>query len=162
MRVADIAIHPLSGEQLERVQGFFRRIDTPAYRAHFAPHPFTDEEARRVCAHAGRDLYVGVFVEGPPAEMVGYGMLRGLDEGYEVPSLGLCVLAEQQGRGIGRELLAHLLRACAERGATRAMLKVKRDNPAARALYESTGFVFRDHDRDFLVGYRALAGEGDR
>lgn len=153
-----LTIHPLSAERLDRVRAFFRAIDSDAYLLDFAPHPFTDVEAQRVCGYAGRDLYVGVFARAGDGAMVGYGMLRGLDEGYEVPSLGLCVLAAQQGRGIGRMLLEHLLQACAERGAERAMLKVKRGNAVARALYESAGFRFEAHSRDFLVGYRALVG----
>lgn len=155
------AIHPLSEDRLDLVRSFFRMINTDSYLLDFAPHPFTDKEALRVCGHKGRDLYIGVFADGAMTKMVGYGMLRGLDQGYSVPSLGLCVLEAYQGQGIGRALLGYLLKACADRGTSRAMLKVKRDNVGARALYESMGFVFQDHDQDFLIGYRTLAADDD-
>jgi len=152
-----VAIHPLAPAHLERVRAFFVRIDTQEIRDQFAPHPFTDAEASRVCNHQGRDLYVGVFLENGQGRMVGYGMLRGLDAGYEVPSLGLCVVPGFQGKGIGRLLLDYLLRTCAERKAQRVMLKVKKDNPEARALYESVGFRFVEYDTAFRVGHLDLA-----
>ena len=75
-----IQIVPLSEEHQGSVCEFFRQIDNPTYRGNFAPHPFTDAEAHRICAHQGRDMYVGVFALTIPEQMVGYGMLRGLDE----------------------------------------------------------------------------------
>ena len=157
-----IVIRPLSENHSNLVCAFFRQIDTPAYRENFAPHAFTDAEGHRVCAYEGRDMYIGVFSQGPPVRMVGYGMLRGLEEGYSAPSLGLCVVEDYQNQGVGRKLLTYLLTACAERGAVNAMLKVKRDNPTARALYESAGFRFKDYDREFLIGNCAIARTAHR
>ena len=85
--------------------------------------------------------------------MVGYGMLRGLDEGYSIPSLGLCILKEFQGVGVGRMLLNHLLNESAARGAKSVMLKVKESNSIARALYVSQGFIFTKHDPETLIGF---------
>jgi ribosomal protein S18 acetylase RimI-like enzyme len=42
------------------------------------------------------------------SRIVGYGMLRGWDEGYSVPSLGILVRAEACGQGIGKLLMEHL------------------------------------------------------
>lgn len=146
-------IRPLEPADADALAAFFRCINTSDYRRAFAPHPFTAAEAGRVAGHRGRDLYVGVFAG---ETMIGYGMLRGLDEGFAVPSIGLCILAAYQGQGLGRQLLHYLIGASSERGAEEAMLKVRRDNPVARSLYEAGGFSFRDYDAEFLIGRRAL------
>lgn len=56
--------------------------------------------------------------------------------GPDVPEVGMAVLATHRGRGIGRAMLAHLL----DRHPVMS-LSVDADNRAARALYESFGFV---------------------
>ena len=60
----------------------------------FHPHPFTAEKARELCAYRGDDVY-GVLVEGEVVHA--YAMLRGWDEGYQVPSLGIVVGAHARG-----------------------------------------------------------------
>jgi ribosomal protein S18 acetylase RimI-like enzyme len=146
-------IRRLSQTDLCSVCEFFLRINFPEYHVNFAPHPFTDQEAQRVCLYQGKDLYVGVFANGSSPRMVGYGMLRGLDEGYSIPSLGLCILKDFQGVGIGRMLLNQLLNESAGLGAKCVMLKVKKSNSIARGLYESKGFTFTDHDPETLIGF---------
>ena len=70
---------------------------------------------------------------------VGHGMTvieRGLAE------LGAIILApEARGRGLGRALVAGLMRFAYEQGAAQAYLQVEHGNAAAIALYESLGFV---------------------
>ena len=147
-------IRPLIAGDQPRLAALFRQIDSERYLEDFAPHPFTETEAERVCSRPGRDLYVGVSED--EGALVGYGMARGWEEGYDVPSLGLCILESHQGLGFGRALMDYLVAACRERGAGRVRLKVKGDNAGARALYENAGFALEPFDDDFLVGYRAL------
>lgn len=70
---------------------------------------------------------------------VGFGMTvieRGMAE------LGAIILApEARGKGLGRALVAGLMRYAFENGAARAYLQVERGNAPAIALYESLGFV---------------------
>ena len=47
--------------------------------ASFHPHPLTRESARQLCEYQGRDLY---FVAICDSRVLGYGLLRGWDEGY--------------------------------------------------------------------------------
>ncbi len=56
--------------------------------------------------------------------IVAYGMLRGWDEGYETPSLGIAVHSEWQARGVGRRMMEHLHQVARVRGAKRIRLKV--------------------------------------
>ncbi len=55
--------------------------------------------------------------------------------------LGMGVVAEHRGRGIGRELLRAALENAREMGLTRVELTVREGNAAARALYEKAGFA---------------------
>ncbi len=57
----------------------------------------------------------------------------------ETPELGLAVLPDYRGRGIGSELLDRVLQSARERFAA-VSLSVRSDNPVLR-LYERSGFV---------------------
>ena len=54
--------------------------------------------------------------------------------------MNICVTPESQGRGLGRELLSHLLDLAKEYGASIALLEVRPSNNIAVGLYESMGF----------------------
>lgn len=134
---------------------FFRQIDTPEYKKDFAPHPFNEEHARFVCHYEGKDAYYSVLLD--EEEVVAYCMLRGWDEGYDIPSLGLCVLKKYQGIGLGRMIMNFLEVLSRLRGCSRVMLKVKKDNAAARNLYSDQGYVFKEYNEDFLVGFKDIS-----
>ena len=69
--------------------------------------------------------------------VIGYaGLARGADGVSGVQTIG--VAPGDQGRGIGRALLADLLQAA---GPDRVMLEVRTDNGPAISLYESVGFA---------------------
>jgi hypothetical protein len=57
----------------------FQEIDPTFFR----PHPFTEDEARGIAGRTGDDVYALLVEDGRP---IAYGMLRGWDEGYAVPS----------------------------------------------------------------------------
>jgi len=70
-------------------------------------------------------------------------LLTGDDKGYgyvddKTPELSVAVLPEYRGKGVGRELLTHLIEAAKARY-TAISLSVSPDNPALR-LYRSLGF----------------------
>ena len=54
--------------------------------------------------------------------------------------LNLCIHPEQQGAGLGRELLSHLLAQAAAGKVRSVFLEVRASNAAAIALYDTTGF----------------------
>lgn len=113
----------------------FAAID-PTY---FHPHPLTPDEASRIIAHDGRDLYV--------ATESAYGMLRGWDEGYEVPSLGIAVHRDRYGQGHGRAMMAELHRLAMEHGAPSVRLRVHPENVRAIRLYLSMGYEDMGEER---------------
>jgi ribosomal protein S18 acetylase RimI-like enzyme len=90
---------------------------------------------------------------------VGYvavGRPTGLESNQHVADIrGLAVAPDHQGRGLGRALVEAGLALARERGARKVRLRVLGPNTAARALYESCGFVVEGILRDeFLLGGR--------
>lgn len=132
---------------------FFRDIDAAGDEQHFHPHPLTDEEAYRLAHYSGKDLYY-VLIDG--STILGYGMLRGWDDGFQEPSLGIVIHPSSRGMGLGR-LFMHFLHAAARwRGAREVRLKVYPENKHAVALYEALGYAFRGREQGQLVGFFSL------
>jgi ribosomal-protein-alanine N-acetyltransferase len=104
---------------------------------YFHPHPFDRVTASRITRYSGSDVYFGFFWQ---EELVGYAMLRGWDEGYEVPSFGVAVAPGHSGLGVGGELLQTCIKEARARGARKMMLKVHIANRRARRWYLSSGF----------------------
>ena len=110
-----------------------------------------------------RDYVVALAADGSVA---GY---AGLDLAGDVADIMTIATAPAyQGRGIGRLLLAELVRRAIQFGAEALLLEVRSDNTAARALYDRNGFevisvrrrYYRPGDVDALVMRRLLAKEG--
>jgi ribosomal protein S18 acetylase RimI-like enzyme len=131
---------------------FFSDLRAAGDDRFFHPHPFTAEEAARICGYAGRDLYFAAVA----GRVLGYGLLRGWDEGYEVPSLGVAVHPTARGTGLARAFMHYLHAAAAVRRAPRVRLKVYHGNVAARRLYERLGYVFGGESNGQLVGVLSL------
>lgn len=117
-------------------------------RTFFRPHPFTPAEVARIAGRTGRDVYAMLLNDGRP---VAYGLLRGWDEGYPTPSLGVAVRGDSQGLGIGRELMRRLHAEARARGSSQVRLRVHPDNLKARRLYESLSYEYQGEDRGELV-----------
>jgi len=84
--------------------------------------------------------------------VLGVAAIKELDaEQVEVKSMH--TVAEARGRGVGRALLSHLLEVAAARGYRRVFLETGTTPgfAAARALYESTGFVLTGPFADYPV-----------
>src|SRR5829696_4566103 len=100
---------------------FFADLRASGDDALFHPHALSDDHARVIAQHAGEDLYY-VATEGDA--VLGYGMLRGWDEGYAVPSLGIALGSTARGTGLARPFMHFLHAAARRRGAERVRLKV--------------------------------------
>jgi ribosomal protein S18 acetylase RimI-like enzyme len=127
--------------------------------------------------------YIG-FVEGPPLESTrhfmqylvdGHGIqmlavtptdavvgwcdiIRNPQEGFRhVGRLGMGLLPEYRGRGLGRQLAVHAIEAARQKGIERIELEVFASNTPAIALYRALGFATEGTKRRA----RKLDGEYD-
>ena len=93
----------------------------------------------------------------------------GLDHGGEVADvMTVGVAPRARGRGLGRLLVDELERRAQGRGTASVLLEVRADNPAARALYDASGYTvlatrhryYQPGDVDALVMRKLLDGSG--
>jgi GNAT superfamily N-acetyltransferase len=132
---------------------FFEALESRGDGRWFHPHPLTAAEAARLCAYEGRDLY---YAAAAGESVLAYGLLRGWDEGYAVPSLGVAVHPNARGLGLARTFMGFLHAAAGLRGAKKVRLKVYPDNGPARRLYERLGYRLAPADDGQLLGFLDL------
>lgn len=149
-----IEIVKIGKNHVELLNIFLQHINTPEYRNEFSPFPFDRKQTTVLCDYQGQDLYYAIILEN--TKIIGLGMLRGWDEGYEIPSIGLCILKDYQGMGFGKLMLAYLEITSKVKGCSKVMLKVKKNNVRARRLYEAGGYLFAEHDSEYLIGYKDI------
>jgi len=140
----------LSPALTESLGDFFESLAASEVVELFHPHPLTRESARQLCRYAGRDLY---FAALGGSRVLAYGLLRGWDEGYVIPSLGIALAPESRGTGLARAFMLFLHAAARFRGAKRIRLTVLRRNVRAVALYRSLGYVFEPKNADEEIGF---------
>lgn len=128
---------------------FFSVIKEAGDDKHFHPHPFDRTTASMISNYSGKDLYYAV-VEGN--HIMGYGMLRGWDAGYEIPSLGIFIHPEMRRTHLGKLLMDFLHAAARRHGARKICLKVYPHNTAAIDMYKTLGYTFQEEVSGQLVG----------
>lgn len=140
------------------LQQFFQELKESGDEVFFSPHPVDADSIRRIAAHDGKDLYYLLVEHG---EVLGYGMLRGWDEGYQIPSLGLAIHHSARGQGLGGMLMGFLHLLASRRGADKVRLRVRANNEKALSLYKSLGYVFEEdlNQADYLVGFKSILKE---
>jgi RimJ/RimL family protein N-acetyltransferase len=131
-------------EDSDALADVFGEIDTEFFR----PHPFTAHQAQQIASRQGKDVYALLLMGG---QAVAYGMLRGWDEGFATPSLGIAVRTSEQRKGYGRALMAWLHDEARRRGASRIRLRVHPENVHARRLYERLGYRYQGVERGELL-----------
>lgn len=143
----------LTPELREGFVAFLSALETAGDQKFFYPHPFTSEAVERLIGYEGKDLY---YVLVDINAVLGYGMLRGWDEGFEIPSLGIAIHPQSRGQGLSKLLMHFLHVAAARRGASKVRLRVRHDNAKAIALYRSIGYKFTPDREEYLVGFFEL------
>jgi len=133
---------------------FFEELARAGDEAVFHPHPLTAEQAVAIARRRGADLYYALVKGG---EVLGYGVLRGWEEGFAIPSLGIAIAPRHRGRGLGRLLMAFLHEAARLQGAAQVRLKVYAANTGAMNLYRRLGYVFRELGDGQLLGILDLS-----
>lgn len=130
---------------VSKLSEFFSSINSEK----FHPHVFDHANALKICNHIGKDLY---YVITNDEDIVAYGLVRGWDEGFEIPSLGIYVSEKYRSKGIARMFMPFLHLSAKLKGAKQMRLKVYKDNLKAIRLYVSLGYVFKEHDDAQFIG----------
>jgi [ribosomal protein S18]-alanine N-acetyltransferase len=152
--VPSLEIRGLAPEWEVGLRELCRALEAANERRFFAPHPFDEAELQRRVHYRGLDHY-SVVVLG--SRVCGYGLLRGWDEGFTVPSLGLAIHPAARGRGLAELLMVFLHAVARHRGAQRVRLRVQPDNTRALALYRRLGYAFEQSGGGLLVGFKELS-----
>lgn len=135
---------------------FFRVLEKAGEDIQFHPHPMNEDTAKELASYTGKDLY---YIAVESLRVVGYGMLRGWDQGYEVPSLGIALHPIARGTGLAKVFMGFLHEAAQYKGAKRIRLKVYPWNKPAVRLYKALGYQFEHIEAGELVGFLDLTHE---
>ncbi len=95
-------------------------------------HPWT----RGIFMDALQSYECWVMFDG--TQQVGHGVINVIVD--EAHLLNITVKPESQGRGLGLQLLTHLMQRARERGGNECFLEVRASNQSAYRLYERFGF----------------------
>ncbi len=87
---------------------------------------------------------------------VGHGVISQIVD--EAHLLNIAIAVEQQGKGLGLQLLEHLMQRASQRGCLECFLEVRASNLSAYALYERFGFNEIGRRRNY---YPAAEGHED-
>lgn len=149
LHVKQLECRKLTIDWKQQLTNFLRDLEKVEDSKYFHPHPFTDEALNRVIQYTGRDIYYILVEENI---VLGYGLLRGWDQGYKIPSLGIAIHPSARNAGLGT-MFMHFLHAAARRnGATQVRLRVRSDNIKATELYKKIGYKFKTKESEYLVG----------
>ncbi len=133
----ELTIIPLKVENAGELSSMLL-AQSPEYARFFYPFGFDIDAISEVLARQGQDVFMGVYWQG---RMVCFFMLRGWNEGYDVPSFGIIIDEKYRNSGLEMLSLDAAKAICRLRGAERLMLKMHPDNFSARGVARKIGFV---------------------
>ena len=120
------------------------------YTKYFRPFDFNPSSIQLVLEKAVKDQFFGVEFKSenyPKSELIGFYMLRGLDEGYTEPMYGVFVSHKYSGKGIARLTITHAESFCKFHGYKQILLKVFPENIRAQKIYRNLDFQFLRKDK---------------
>ena len=125
------------------------------YTKHFTPFSFEEDSIKKIINDAIIDKYFGIFIND---NLAGFYMLRGFDQGFEVPSYGVWISDKFYSLGLSKLTLQHAIAFCKVNGLKKIMLKVHSENIIAKNIYESFGFKQEgfDEKNSNLIYYKSL------
>ena len=132
-----VTIRQVQEKDLEALALFLEENDRPEIKRQFHPFPLTSQTARQIASAGQLDRYYVTIVNG---KIVGLCMLRGWDEGFEIPSFGVLVDHRHQGLGLSRQMTEFAIAEARRLSCHTIRLSVYASNIRAVQLYESLGF----------------------
>jgi len=128
----------------EQLREFFKAIKGDKF---FHPFPFTKKTIDKI-TKADKDIYSVAIEE---EKITGMFMLRGFDEGYDIPSFGIIIHPDYRGRGMGTSGLEEAIKICKRLECKKIRLTVDEDNKIAKRIYKKAGFKFNKN-----IGFKTL------
>lgn len=132
----NVVILPLDVNDAEKLSAFLR-AQSASHMRYFHPFDFDEVIVRKILAEARLDVYQGIYRDD---DLIGMMMLRGWDEGYEVPAVGVICGEQYFIRNFMQMCLDAAKEICRARRCSRIRYKSHPANvPAMRAA--RFGFV---------------------
>lgn len=137
-----------------KIDDFFRRnyIDNNL----FHPHELSYLGLNKAVLSNPLDYYVILIHNN---YILSYGLLRGWQDGFEIPSLGIMVDKNHRGKGISIKMMSHLHETAGIKGSSKIRLSVYKINLSAINLYSKLGYVFSDKNHEEYIGIKELKNE---
>ena len=138
-------------------------LNSPSeYTKYFHPFDFYQSAIEVVLEKAVKDKFFGIELKSemsPESKLIGFYMLRGLDEGYIEPMYGVFIYYRYAGQGIASLAVSHAESFCKLSGYKKLLLKVFGENIRAKRLYDYLGFKFlrEDESSKQIVFYNSLS-----
>lgn len=155
-RIPSLSIEKLTAADAYELADFFEALAADAYTVRFFhPHPLTGAYARELCSRRkeSRDLY---FVARWRRRIAAYSLLRGWDDGYEIPSAGVCVHPGLRNAGLGHVVMSHAVEQARAAGASRIRLSVYKTNRHGVHVWGKFGYIFTPKNNLEWVGMLEL------
>lgn len=133
-----VTISPAIPEDLNEILVLEQSTDSAAH--------WSEEQYHDIFRGIVRGRIILVAKEG---RVFGFIVARWLESEWEIENVA--VAAERQRSGVGKALLGELLKQAGLAGANSVILEVRESNAAARALYESLGFVEEDRRKSYYA-----------
>ena len=119
----------------------------------FHPHKFSYDGILRELKSKEKDYFVFLMDND---NILGYGMLRGWNEGFEIPSLGIIIDNNHRGKKLSIKLMEHLHEIAYKKGCKKIRLGVYSENKKAISLYNKIGYTFSKLNEHSLLGIKEL------
>lgn len=111
--------------------------DPQDYNKHFIPFEIKYDNLKSILEKVDKDLFIGIFVN---KKIAGFFMLRGFDEGYDIPAYGVWISSKYANKGLAKLTIQYSLSICRLADVKRIMLKFHPENIIAMKMYKNFGF----------------------
>jgi acetolactate synthase-1/2/3 large subunit len=135
---SDIVLRHLTPEDEPALTRLFADNDAPEVTDDFYAFPLDAATAHRLAHHSGADRYYGVWSGN---RLAGLAMLRGWEEGYEIPTYGLLVDRGMHGQRIGVRATALALTEARSLGASVVRVNIDASNERSLRMCRRCGYV---------------------
>lgn len=119
----------------------------------FNPHSMDYDSIFSILTNKKNDKYKIVICED---RVIGYGILRGWDEGFEIPSLGIMVDKDFRGIGLSKTIMQFLESSAKLMKSKKIRIVVHKDNQVAYNLYKSLNYEFETYNQNQLISFKKI------